>query len=444
MNMIDQCDDYGDKAIRISHTFRSIFLQSLLSLIALTCTILFLQSGSGVTITVDDDGGEDFDTIRDAIGNASTGDTVFVREGFYHENLMLNKSIVLSGTENSTIVGNGRSTIVITSDGVVIDSLTVSNINGGAGILIQANDVEVIHCKIIQSGDGIRIEESNHVRVVNNEISDNENGIVVENPCWDLSITENTISFNMNGIIFDHILSDNSPTPRSCSATAYDSNRDQVLIYGGYSRDPTDNQGKCENETWIFDVGSSTWSQIKCEITPPPLKGCGLVFSETKDRFLLFGGGYGDDDKGHDGQSNETWYFYPENQTWVRQHPEESPSPRSTMGTAISEENSTVYVYGGYAGDPHDYDIYLDDTWCYYLENDTWEELSPSSTPDRKLGGGMVFDNEMNKLIWFGGKQRSNGMNINQVWEYNITSNGWYEVTDQNPPSPPPVSQRVF
>lgn len=53
----------------------------------------------GNTITVDDDGGKDYKTIQEAIDNASIEDTIFVYNGTYKENVIINKTITLRGED---------------------------------------------------------------------------------------------------------------------------------------------------------------------------------------------------------------------------------------------------------------------------------------------------------------------------------------------------------
>lgn len=54
------------------------------------------------SIYVDDDGGADYTKIQDAIDNASDGDVIFVFNGTYYENVLVNKKIKLFG-ENRDI-----------------------------------------------------------------------------------------------------------------------------------------------------------------------------------------------------------------------------------------------------------------------------------------------------------------------------------------------------
>ena len=77
--------------------------------------------------------------IQDAINASSDGDTVFVYNGTYYENVVVDKSINLIGEDkNITIIdGNGsRDVILLTrfSEGVTINGFTIQN-SGTPGFL---------------------------------------------------------------------------------------------------------------------------------------------------------------------------------------------------------------------------------------------------------------------------------------------------------------------
>jgi parallel beta-helix repeat protein len=93
----------------------------------------FVPPARGITITVDDSGGADFEKIQDAINVSSDGDTVFVFNGLYNERIIINRSINLNGEDKRTTKINGSGdldTIKVTSDWVNITGFTIS----GAGV----------------------------------------------------------------------------------------------------------------------------------------------------------------------------------------------------------------------------------------------------------------------------------------------------------------------
>ena len=85
-----------------------------LILIALFVILLIMdQNVEAKTVTVDDDGGEDFTNIQDAIDFADEGDIVFVYSGTYYENVIINKSINLEGEDMDTTIIDGEKKITL-------------------------------------------------------------------------------------------------------------------------------------------------------------------------------------------------------------------------------------------------------------------------------------------------------------------------------------------
>ena len=82
------------------------------------------------TWTVDDDGPADFHTIQEAINAASSGDTVLVKSGTYHEHLDVNKVLlVVAESRNNSIIDAGftGTAVNITANGAWIDDLAIRN-----------------------------------------------------------------------------------------------------------------------------------------------------------------------------------------------------------------------------------------------------------------------------------------------------------------------------
>ena len=85
-----------------------------LILIALFVILLIMdQNVEAKTVTVDDDGGQDFKNIQDAIDFADEGDIVFVYSGTYYENVIINKSINLEGEDMDTTIIDGEKKITL-------------------------------------------------------------------------------------------------------------------------------------------------------------------------------------------------------------------------------------------------------------------------------------------------------------------------------------------
>lgn len=82
------------------------------------------------TWTVDDDLVADFSRIQEALNAASSGDRIFVRNGTYNENVVIDKSISLVGEnkEAAVVNGSGAGTVVkISANDVIVTNFTIRN-----------------------------------------------------------------------------------------------------------------------------------------------------------------------------------------------------------------------------------------------------------------------------------------------------------------------------
>jgi len=136
---------------------------------------------------------DDYPTIQEAIGNASEGDTVFVKKGIYKENVIVDRPVSLLGEDSAETVIEGQ----------------VYRYGPFYTIRIQANNVEISGFTITGTLTGITTDGSPYgCKIISNNIEDNfETGISVsygEN--WVLS--ENNIT--RNGMYGIYICSSNS------------------------------------------------------------------------------------------------------------------------------------------------------------------------------------------------------------------------------------------
>ena len=151
---------------------------------------------------------DDYPTIQEAVNAASPGDTVFVRNGTYYENVVVNKTISLFGqdAESTILDGNATSDCVnIAADYVKISGFTIRN--GGsrpytayASIRLFSSRNIILKNILIGSWCGVYMEHySDYNLIANNTIMENLNGISGE--MWhNTKIISNTIKNNLMGI----------------------------------------------------------------------------------------------------------------------------------------------------------------------------------------------------------------------------------------------------
>jgi nitrous oxidase accessory protein len=186
-----------------------------------------VKASSSKTIVVPDD----YPTIQAAIGNASTGDIVFVKAGNYSvfggDGLLIDKSISLMGesSQNTVItVGKyryGRDAIHITADNVTVSGFYIEGGGIQMGIDIEDSYSHVpIGCKIVGNnihGCGVAIIAygstntltgqikylPSYLIISGNILSGNDKGIYMS--VSNSTVTGNTIDNNKDlGLIIDN------------------------------------------------------------------------------------------------------------------------------------------------------------------------------------------------------------------------------------------------
>jgi len=167
---------------------------------ALLFMVRFPGTGSGETITVDDDGDADYEWIQSAIDASEDGDTVRVYAGSYEwVNLVVNKSINLigNGSETTTISGFLNAVVKITADWVNMSGFNVTGTIYGyapdyAGAILVESDNNTISNNICSNANyGIVLYSSRDCTIENNIVENNLNGIYLSRSSY-CTIENNT------------------------------------------------------------------------------------------------------------------------------------------------------------------------------------------------------------------------------------------------------------
>jgi len=229
--------------------------------------------------------GCDYATIQSAVNAATSGDTVFVYNGSYNENVNV-------GTAHLTLEGEGKDKVTVTAasssddvfevtaDWVNISGFTATGATSGDWIAgITLNGVQ--HCKISENNCsknslfGIYLQDSSNNELTNNTANQNDWGIWLDyssnntltgntanynndDGIWldyssNNTLTGNTANYNNDDGIFLYSSSNNSIT----SNTANYNNWDGIELYSSSNNSITSNTANENNDDGIFLDSSS-------------------------------------------------------------------------------------------------------------------------------------------------------------------------------------------
>jgi len=159
---------------------------------------------------------DDFATIQEAINNSTTGDTVFVKSGIYHDLALINKSISFVGENMDTTIIDSigiESRVYIEANDVTVTGFTIKNADSHGirlGLIHFEPDsiYQPVRCKIVGNNiinnfEGINVQGgSEHVISENNITGSHSHGILISSS--KSIISKNRITNNLEtGITVD-------------------------------------------------------------------------------------------------------------------------------------------------------------------------------------------------------------------------------------------------
>jgi len=273
--------------------------------------LLLATGGEAETLVVDAGGNGDFTTLGAALGNASADDIIRVWNGTYHEQVVVDRNVMLVGNGSagtiidanlSTAPPDGGTVVNITADGVTLQGFTVTGGRHGvmlyrvAGCLVRDNNLSgnyvdgfhdtglylieaaqntLLHNRLtdnqvgirlrrshdnLVSGNnasynrnfGIKVADSHHEIISQNRVNNNEYNIYLER-CHNVTVNENNASYDYNH--FFHSNGDYPIYAHSTNNSTFTGNRLNFAIYGlmlELSNNNIVTGNKCEEVAFSF------------------------------------------------------------------------------------------------------------------------------------------------------------------------------------------------
>jgi parallel beta-helix repeat protein len=238
---------------------------------------------------VDDDGPADFHTIQEAINAASDGDTIFVKNGIYHENVVINKTISLNGEGRDATIIDGSmvgNVVKVSADNVKIMGFTIQNSGQdyNSAVYVSGSSTTITNNTVVHNAwYGIMLENSQGNNISKNVVMNTWAGIYLHQSSNTI-ISENTLFLNGEpfGIALDGA-NNNYVGENSLEDCLYES----IELFDSDNNIVTSNYiARAHMGIWISYAGNNTISRNNIEdsgglVTPVAAIGFGVGCSNN-------------------------------------------------------------------------------------------------------------------------------------------------------------------
>ena len=231
-----------------------------------------------------------------------------------------------------------------------------------------------------------------------------------------------TWTYNVSSNVWTDLHPTNAPHTYSTpsmdyDSMVYDSANDQMILFGG-----TDNYSSPGNQTWTYNMGTNTWTNMNP--TNAPASYYHAIAYDSRNGVVVAFGSFGSQV-----DSKETWIYNPDTNIWTNQTPIYTPLDRQNYAMAYDTLTSQTILFGGV----YENSNYLNDTWTFNVTNKDWTEMFPSSSPSPRGSYTMAYDTDRHLAIIWGGFGQTPFNDL--LWAYDANINKWMNLTTHDLPS---------
>jgi hypothetical protein len=198
-----------------------------------------------------------------------------------------------------------------------------------------------------------------------------------------------------NGSCWQLANTTSSPTPRNTAGAAFDPARHVLVVYGGRTE-----SDEWLNDTWTWD--GTTWTQV-VQTQHPVLRFAMGAFDPNSGKVVVYG-------LTSDYSTSQTWTW---DGSWQEITSGPAPLPRASSALAYDPLSRRIILFGGRSPDL----TFLGDTWAF--DGISWKQLTPSVSPSARQN--QVMATVLQGVVLFGGDSR--GSSLADTWSW--TGNAW-------------------
>ena len=216
------------------------------------------------------------------------------------------------------------------------------------------------------------------------------------------------------------------PGVRARVATALDTQRQRVLVFGGRTRMGF---GSYENhaDVWAYDLATDAWAAVPTTGTGPSARSSAVTaYDAARDRLLVFGGNTSTSGLTLTG-TGDLFALDLATGAWS-EIVAEGPSPRLYHAGAVVGDELVVF-----GGTPNFDGPFLNDTWALDMTTDQWRSVNDglsAGAPEPRFGHALVADPAHGRVIVLAGHDGTAMGNRNDAWALTLATSTWSALHD--------------
>ena len=196
-----------------------------------------------------------------------------------------------------------------------------------------------------------------------------------------------------------------------------------------------------DGATLGYDPTNDSWSELApANEAFAGRYGAGLVYDAESGALILFGGAeWGRTDQGKHVGLGDTWVFDAVTLSWAEATPTSSPPPRIWPAMVYDQQSDQIVMFGG--ATKLNGETYAD-TWAYDTSAAIWTEMQPSVSPPQRAGSAIWYDTTIDAVFVFGGTADWSAwpalpwmvLGSEELWSYDLEADDWTLYRVENHP----------
>ncbi|UCH32442.1 MAG: hypothetical protein JSV05_03430 [Candidatus Bathyarchaeota archaeon] len=212
------------------------------------------------------------------------------------------------------------------------------------------------------------------------------------------------------------ITTGSEPVGRATHSAVWDSQSNQMIVFGGHYTSSLGSSGIGLKDTWMYNSENKIWTQ---GANAPMTRGEHTAVWDTDGNQMIIHGG--ESVYGSYQYYQDTWVYSPTTDTWTQKA--NGPCVRAWAPGVWDPTHAQMIIFGGYYRPSNNG---LRDTWVYVPTTDTW--TAKADGPAARWAHMAVWDTQNNEMLIFGGVSQSGW--FTDTWAYNPAQDQWDQRAD--------------